>query len=110
MGPEGQMMPLTSQVRTRESQAQVKGHTPWNEELIKLKKDMLSSTKQAHNYLENQGYMLKDAQGNKASLMYTLLLLVHCMPYGSLPRGIRAVATILEYEAAMKMADMVSTM
>ena len=66
---------------------------------------VLSLTKQVWDYLERQGYMPKDAQGNRTMLVHTLLLLAHCTPQAILPRGIQAVATILENEAVTKTAD-----
>jgi len=68
---------------------------------------MLSSTKQVWDYLEKQGYMLKDAQGNRMMLAHTLLLLAHCALQDMLPQGIQAVATILENEAVTKTVDAV---
>jgi len=109
MSPEGHVTLQANPARTRASQAQCNGHIPSREELIKANRDMLSSNKQACDYLEEQGYMPKDTQGNKTTLMHMLLLLAHCAPHGMLPRGIRAIATILENEAATKNADTVTT-
>ena len=100
-------MPQANQVRTRASQTLGNDRVPTQEELLKLDEGVLSSTKQAHDYLETQGYMPKDTQGNRMTLAHTLLLLAHCAPQAMLPRGIQAVATILENEAATKMADAV---
>src|SRR5882724_188167 len=46
-----------------------------------------------------------DARGEKVSLSHTLLLLTNCAPANVLPKAIRAVATILEWEAALGTAD-----
>jgi len=48
-----------------------------------------------------------DAQGNKASLVYSLLLLAHCAPSSILPKGIRAVATLLELETMTQCTEAV---
>ena len=52
--------------------------------------------------------MLKDTQGNRTMLGNTLLLLAHCASQAVLPRGIQAIATILENKAVTKMADVVT--
>ena len=39
-------------------------------------------------------------QGSKATLSYMLLLLLHCAPPNTLPKGIRAVARLLESKEA----------
>ena len=48
-------------------------------------------TKLAWEYLEKQGYLLADAQGNKVMLAHSLLLLMHCTPASMLSKGIHAV-------------------
>jgi len=73
------------------------GQVPLHKELAKLNQ---VSFKQAHKYLEKQGYMPTDPQGNRAALAHILLLLAHCAPPSIIPRGICAVATLLENEAA----------
>src|SRR5882724_13036879 len=101
-------MPWDNQTRTRASQPHGSDHMPSHEELIKLNGDVMSLTKQARDYLERQGYMLKDVQGNRMTLVHMLFLLSHCTPNSFLLRGICAVATILENEAAMRTADAVT--
>jgi len=74
-----------------------------------MKHGILPSAKAAREFLEKQGYAPVDAQGNKASLAYMLLLLAHCAPSSILPRGIHAVTMLLELEMATHCADAVST-
>src|SRR5882672_6182835 len=107
--PEGRAVSQTNSVRTRASQAQQSEHIPSREELMKKNEDVMNSVKQAHDYLEEQRYIPKDTQGNRTSLVHMLLLLAHCALCGMLLRGIRAVTTILENEAATKAADVVAT-
>ena len=76
---------------------------------MKLNQDILVNAKQAQEYLEKQGYALADAQGNRTSLSYTLLLLAHCAPPSILPKGMRAVATLLELETADQSAKIIAT-
>jgi len=56
--------------------------------------------KQGCKFLERQGYIPADAQGNKSMLTHTLLLIAHCTPPSIIPKGIQVVATLLENEAA----------
>ena len=98
-------MLLPSQVRTRVSQAQVAEHISSCKELMKWNQDMLSLTKQACNYLEKQGYVLKDTHGSKMTLVHTMLLLAHYALQGVLQCGRWAVATLLEHETATKVVD-----
>ena len=69
-----------------------------HEELIKKHKDSLTMAAQAREYLEREGYAPPDELGGRAKLSYMLLLLLHAMPPRILPKGIRAVATLLEHE------------
>ena len=46
-------------------------------------------------------------QGGRAMLSHTLLLITHHALSNILPKGIRAVTTILEQETIVKMADVV---
>jgi len=48
-------------------------------------------------------------QGDKASLCNTLLLLAHCTPSNILPKGIRAVATLLKHDEITKTTDTIVT-
>jgi len=68
----------------------------------------MSSTKVAKEFLERQGYTPTGAQGNRASLSYTLLLLSHYAPPSVLPKGMQVVATLLEQEAANQCTEMVT--
>jgi len=70
---------------------------PLHEELAKLHQVMV---KQAHEILERQGYIQEDAQGSKAILTETLVLLAHCAPPSIITRGICTITTLLECEAA----------
>jgi len=71
-----------------------------HEELVNMNKDLLTTAAQAREYLEKEGYVLPDAWGGRAKLSYMLLLLLHAVPPSILPKGIRAVTTLLECEAA----------
>ena len=104
-GPSGRAtpQPQPSQIRTRASQGP--NCLPTHKELLKMNKDSIASAMQAPDYLEKQGYAPPGTQGCKASLSYTLLLLLHCMPPNFLPKGIRAVATLLEREEVGQTAD-----
>jgi len=78
-----------------------------SEELMKILKESMETAEHARDYLNKQGYTLKDVQGDRATLSHTLLLLAHHTPSNILLKGVRAVATILEQETIVKMADMV---
>src|SRR5882724_4891904 len=69
-----------------------------HEELVRTNKDSLATAAQARKYLEKEGYALPDVWGGRAKLSYMLLLLLHAAPLSILPKGIRAVATLLECE------------
>jgi len=75
---------------------------------VKLNQDILVNAKQAREYLEKQGYAPADAQGNRTSLSYTLLLLAHCALQRT-TKGMRAVATLLELENADRSAEIIAT-
>ena len=47
-------------------------------------------------------------QDGKAKLSYTLLLLLHAVPPSILPKGIRAVATLLECKETMRTTEVVA--
>ena len=68
----------------------------------------MATAKLAWEFLEGEGYMPADAQGNKVSLAHSLLLLAHCAPASVLHKGVRAVATLLEHEEASKTGDVVA--
>src|SRR5882672_4367497 len=102
-GSRATPQPQPSQIRTRASQ--VLDRVPMHEELVKMNKDSLKTAAQAHEYLEKQGYVPPDAKGGKATLSYTLLLLLHAAPPNVLPKGIRVVATLLESEEVGRTAD-----
>src|SRR5882724_10179927 len=93
----------STQIQTRSSQAT--GHLPTHEELIEKNQDSMALMVQAQEFLEKQGYAHPDVQGEKASLSHTLLLLDHCTLLSTLPKAIRAVATILEDEEARHTVD-----
>ena len=76
---------------------------------MKILKESMETAEQARDYLDKQGYALKDVQGDRAMLSHTLLLLTHHALSKILPKGIRAVATILEQETIVKMAVAVIT-
>ena len=80
--------PTPTQPRTRSSQSLSHEHIPTRDELAKINQDVLANAKQAREYLEKQGYAPADAQGNRASLSYTLLLLAHYASPSILPKGI----------------------
>jgi len=63
---------------------------------------------QAREYLEKEGYAPLDMWGSKAKLSYTLLLLLHAVPLSILPKGIRAVATLLECEEKAHTTDIIT--
>jgi len=69
-------------------------------ELIKMNKDLTTMAAQAREFLEKEGYAPPDTRGGKASLSYTLLLLLNAAPSNLLPKGIRVVATLMEREEA----------
>jgi len=75
---------------------------------VKLNQDIIANAKQAWEYLKKQGYALTDTQGNHTSLSYTLLLLAHCAPPNVLPKGMRAVTTLLELEATNQTAELIA--
>ena len=81
---------------------------PSHEELVKINQDVLSLAAQACKYLEKEGYALVDANGARALLTYTLLLLTHCTLPNTLPRGIQVVATLLEHEETSRVAEAVA--
>jgi len=68
---------------------------------------MLHHPKQPREFLEKQGYALVDAQGDRASLAYTLLFLAHCAPPSILLNCIWVVATLLKLETATEWTDAV---
>jgi len=67
-----------------------------------------TNAKQAQEFLKKQGYAPTDAQGNCASLSYTLELLAHCAPSSILPKGMWAVTTLLEHEATGQSAELIA--
>jgi len=69
---------------------------PSREELVRLNQDVMASTKMAREFLKRPGYAPMDTQGNRASLSYTLLLLAHYASPSVVPKGMQAVATLLE--------------
>src|SRR5882672_7647140 len=73
-----------------------------------MRQDVMPTAKLARDFLEKHGYVPTDTQGNKASLVYSLLLLAHCTPSSILPKGIRAVATLLELETTTQCMEAVS--
>jgi len=79
-----------------------------HEELVRTNKDSLATAAQARKYLEKEGYALPDVWGGRAKLSYMLLLLLHAVPLSILPKGIRAVATLLECKETMCTAEAVT--
>jgi len=73
-----------------------------------MNKDSPATAAQAREYLESEGYALPDAQGGKAKLSYTLLLLLHTAPLSILFKGIRAAATLLEREETTRTTEAVA--
>jgi len=73
-----------------------------------MNKDSLATAAQAREYLEKEGYAPLDVQGGKAKLSYMLLLLLHAAPPSILPKGIRAVTTLLECEETTCTAEAVA--
>jgi len=61
-----------------------------------MNKDATTTAVQAREFLEKEGYAPLDTRGGKAMLSHTLLLLLHAVPPNLLPKGIRAVATLME--------------
>ena len=98
MGGCTTLQPQPSQICTRANKALER--TPTYEELIKMNKDSTTTAAQVREFLEKEGYTPPDARGGKASLSYTLLLLLHAEPPNLLSKGIRAVATLMECEEA----------
>jgi len=92
-------------MHTRSKSTQGNDHIPSCKELTRINQNALTSATQAHEYLEKQGYALPDANGSRASLSYTLLLLTHCAPSNTLPKGVGAVVTLLEHEEARRTSD-----
>src|SRR5882724_4771269 len=68
----------------------------------------MATAKLAREYLEKQGYLLADRQGNKVTFVDSLLLLTHCAPSSMLSKGICAMATLLEHENASKTVEVVA--
>jgi len=77
-------------------------------ELIKMNKDLTTMAAQVREFLEKEGYAPPDARGGKASLSYTLLLLLHAAPPNILSKGIRVVATLMECEEAGRSAETIA--
>src|SRR5882724_3252992 len=87
---------------------QSNSHRPSCKELARINQDALTSAMQACEYLEKQGYAPPDANGSRESLSYTLLLLTHCAPSNTLPKGIRAVVTLLDHKEVMRNSDRIT--
>ena len=62
--------------------------------MAKINQDIMAMVKLAQEFLEGEGYMPEDAQGNKASLTHSLLLLTHCTLASVLYKGIWAITMI----------------
>ena len=62
----------------------------------------------AQVFLEGEGYILVDTQGNKASLVHSLLLLTHCELDSMLYKGVCAVVNLLEHEEVSKTAKVMA--
>jgi len=77
------------------------------EELAKLNQDVLANANRL-GVPQEQGYTPTDTQGNCTSLNYTLLLLSHCAPPRILPKGMQAITTLLEHEAATQSAKLIA--
>jgi len=107
VGTGGHVTPQPTQTCSRSSQGA--NHLPSNEELARLNQDLMSSMAQAHEYLEKLGYAPTDAWGEKATLSHTLLLLALSALANILQKGFQAVATILEQDATVQMANTVIT-
>ena len=106
MGGCTMLQPPPSQIHTRSNQEP--GHILTYEELLKKNKELIKMATQVREYLEKQGYVLPDEQGGRTLLSYTLLLLLHAVTLSILPKGIRAVATLLEHEEASQTADTIT--
>jgi len=100
--------PQPSQIQTRTRASKGLEQVPTHKELAKMNKDSLTMAAQAREYLEKEGYALPDAWGGRAKLSYMLLLLLHAVPLSILPKGIRAVATLLECKETMCTAEAVT--
>ena len=92
------LQPPPNQIFTRSNQEP--GHILTYEELLKKNKELIKMATQVREYLEKQGYVLPDEQGGRTLLSYTLLLLLHAVTLSILPKGIRAVAMLLEHKEA----------
>ena len=98
--------PQTSQIRTRANKGLER--VPTLEELMKANKDSLTMAAHMREFLEKEGYALLDVWGGRAKLSYMLLLLLHAAPPSILPKGIRAVVTLLECEEMTCTADTIA--
>src|SRR5882724_8953934 len=93
-GGHATLQPQPSQVHTRANKGLKR--VPTHEELMEANKDLLTMVAHLREYLEKEGYTPPDVQGGRAKLSYMLLLLLHAAPPIILPKGIRAVMTLLE--------------
>jgi len=75
---------------------------------MKVNKESLTTVPHAREYLEKEGYALPDTWRGRAKLSYMLLLLLHAAPPSILPKGIRAVMTLLEHEETAHTADTIA--
>ena len=105
-GSHATPQPQPSQICTRAHKELER--VPTYKELMKLNKDLVATAVQAREYLEKEGYTSPDARGGRAKLSYMLLLLLHAVPLSVLPKGIRAVAALLEREEAGCTADVIA--
>src|SRR5882724_8082141 len=106
LGGHATLQPQPSQICTRTNKGLEQ--VPKHEELVKMNKDSLTTVVQARENLEKEGYALLDAWGGRAKLSYMLLLLLHAVPPSILPKGIRAVTTLLELEEAAHTTDIIT--
>jgi len=94
--------PQPSQIHTRANKGLEQ--VPIHEELVKMNKDLLTMVAQVKEYqrrLHSTGCTGRQRQAK----LHTLIVTTCCAP---LPKGIRAVATLLEHEEAACTADIIA--
>jgi len=91
------LQPPPSQIHTRSNQEP--GHIPTYEELLKRTRVNQDGNSSARVPRKTGLHAAGRARG-RTLLSYTLLLLLHAVTLSILPKGIRAVAMLLEHKEA----------